>query len=173
MPQRRSKTQQRGWQQQLLQQLFSQPQLCSQQQLFSQPQLCSQQQLFSQQLPQPQPWKAPQSRSRMQQPPPLQQLLQQLFSPPQLFSQPQLCSQQHDFSQQPQLGSQPQPQPESSILSNKQKPKLGLVRAMLTISAPKKFFIGHSLLYVGTIGAVDCSTSGNARCRPRRSLCRS
>jgi hypothetical protein len=43
--------QQRRWQQ-LLQQEFSQPQLCSQPQLFSQPQLCSQAQLFSQ--PQPQ-----------------------------------------------------------------------------------------------------------------------
>jgi hypothetical protein len=82
----------------------------------------------------------------MQQPPPLQQL----FSQPQLFSHPQLCSQQHDFSQQLQLGSEQQPQPLPSIRSNKQKPKLGLVRAMLTISAPKKFFIGHSLLYVGT-----------------------
>jgi len=76
-------------------------------------------------------------------------------------------------AQQLQLGSQPQPQPEPSIRSNKQKPKLGLVRAMLTISAPKKFFIGHSLLYVGTSLAVDWPTSGNARCRPRRSLCRS
>jgi len=96
----------------------------------------------------------------MQQPPPPQQLLQQLLS------QPQLCSQQQLFSQQAQLGSQQQPQPEPSILSNKQKPKLGLVRAMLTISAPKKFFIGHSLLYVGTSWAVDWPTSGNARCRP-------
>src|SRR6476660_200778 len=139
MPQRRSKTQQRGWQQQLLQQLFSQPQLCSQQQLFSQPQLCSQQQLFSQQLPHPQPWKQLQRRSRMQQPPPQQQVLQQPCS------QPQLCSQQL------QLGSQQQPQPEPSILSNKPKPKLGLVRAMLTMSAPKNLFIGRRLLYVGTL----------------------
>jgi hypothetical protein len=98
----------------------------------------------------------------------LLQLLQQLFcsqpqlfsqpqdcSQPQLFSQPQLCSQQHDFSQQPQLGSEQQPQPLPSMRSNKQKPKLGLVRAMLTMSAPKKFFIGHSLLYVRTILAED------------------
>jgi hypothetical protein len=109
----------------------------------------------------------------MQHPPPLQQLLQQLFSPPQPLLQPQLCSQPQLFSQQLQLGSQQQPQPEPSIRSNKQKPKLGLVRAMLTISAPKKFFIGHSLLYVGTSLAVDWPTSGNARCRPRRNLCRS
>src|SRR6185503_13801868 len=56
MPQTRSQRpvkQQRRWQQ-LLQQEFSQPQLCSQQQLFSQPQLCSQAQLCSQQ-PQPPP----------------------------------------------------------------------------------------------------------------------
>ena len=84
---------------------------------------------------------------------------------PQLL-QPQLCSQQQLFSQQLQLGSLQQPQPLPSIRSNKQKPKLGLVRAMLTISAPKKFFIGHSLLYVGTTKAVDWPTSGNARCRP-------
>jgi hypothetical protein len=109
----------------------------------------------------------------MQHPPPLQQLLQQLFSQPQPLLQPQLCSQPQLFSQQLQLGSQQQPQPLPSIRSNKQKPKLGLVRAMLTISAPKKFFIGHSLLYVGTSLAVDWPTSGNARCRPRRNLCRS
>jgi len=126
------------WQQHELQLL--QPHDCSQQQLFSQPQdeqphEGSQAQLFSQQPQQLELWKAPQSRSRMQQPPPPQQLLQ-----PQLL-QPQLCSQQQLFSQQLQLGSQQQPQPLPSILSNKQKPKLGLVRAMLTISAPKKFFI--------------------------------
>src|SRR4249920_2844540 len=74
--------------------------------------------------------------------------------------------QQQLFSQQLQLGSQQQPQPEPSILSNKPKPKLGLVRAMLTMSAPKKFFIGHRLLYVETIQAEDWPTSGNARCRP-------
>jgi hypothetical protein len=101
----------------------------------------------------------------MQQPPPEQQLLQQLLSQPQLL-QPQLCSQQQLFSQQLQLGSQQQPQPLPSIRSNKQKPKLGLVRAMLTISAPKNLFIGQRLLCVGTTGAVDYPTSGNARCRP-------
>jgi hypothetical protein len=86
----------------------------------------------------------------MQQPPPQQLLLQQ-----QLCSQPQLCSQQQLFSQQLQLGSQQQPQPEPSILSNKPKPKLGLVRAMLTMSAPKNLFIGRRLLYVGTLEAED------------------
>jgi hypothetical protein len=36
--------------------------------------------------------------------------------------------------------------------SSKPKPKLGLDRAMLSMSAPKKFhFIGHRLLFVGTI----------------------
>jgi hypothetical protein len=75
----------------------------------------------------------------------LEQESQQLFAQ-QLGSQQQLGSAQHDFSQQPQLGSQPQPQPQPSILSNKQKPKLVLVRATLTMSAPKKFFIGHRLL---------------------------
>jgi len=93
----------------------------------------------------------------MQQPPPqqLEQESQQLLPQPQLGSAQQLCSQQHDFSQQPQLGSQQQPQPLPSIRSNKQKPKLGLVRAMLTMSAPRKFFIGHRLLYVGTTRADD------------------
>src|SRR6476619_4195085 len=37
---------------------------------------------------------------------------------------------------------------------------------MLIMSAPKNLFIGHRLLYVGTIWAVDWPTSGNARCRP-------
>jgi hypothetical protein len=101
----------------------------------------------------------------MQQPPPLQQLLH-----PQLL-QPQLCSQQQLFSQQLQLGSQQQPQPLPSIRSNKQKPKLGLARAMLTISAPKNLFIGQRLLCVGTTGAVDYPTSGNARCRPTPKVC--
>ena len=34
------------------------------------------------------------------------------------------------------------------------------------MSAPKRFFIGHRLLYVGTIRAEDWPTSGNALCRP-------
>jgi len=93
-------------------------------------------------------WKAPQSRSQMQQPPPqqLEHESPQLLPHPQLGSAQQLCSQQHDFSQQLQLCSEQQPQPLPSMRSNKQKPKLGLVRAMLTMSAPKKFFIGHCLL---------------------------
>jgi hypothetical protein len=109
----------------------------------------------------------------MQQPPPLQQLLQQLCSQPQLFSQPQLCSQLQLFSQQLQLGSQQQPQPEPSILSNKQKPKLGLVRAMLTISAPKKFFIGHSLLYVGTTSQLIGRLPATRDAAHAEGLCRS
>jgi len=120
-------------------------------------QLGSQAQLASQQ-PQPLEWKQPQSLSRMLQPPQqlLEQQSQQLFcSQPQLCSQQQLCSAQHDFSQQPQLGSLQQPQPLPSIRSNKQKPKLGLARAMLTMSAPRKLFIGTRLLYVGTIRAED------------------
>ncbi len=63
MPQTRSQRplKQQRWQQQVLQQLdsqpqlFSQPQLCSQPQLFSQQQLFSQPQLCSQPQPQPQP----------------------------------------------------------------------------------------------------------------------
>jgi hypothetical protein len=127
----------------LQQQLLLQPQLCSQQQF------CSQQQLCSQQQPQLLRWNTPQMRSRIPQPPPQQQELQQL-SQPQLCSQQQDCSQQQLFSQQLQLGSQQQPQPEPSIRSNKQKPKLGLVRAMLNMIAPKNLFIGHRLLCVGT-----------------------
>jgi hypothetical protein len=76
----------------------------------------------------------------------LEQQSQQLLSQQQLGSQQQLCSQQQLFSQQPHVGSQQQPQPEPSIRSNKQKPKLELVKQMLTMSAPKKFFIGHRLL---------------------------
>jgi hypothetical protein len=102
----------------------------------------------------------------------LQQLLeqqsQQLFSQPHDCSQQQLCSQQHDFSQQPQLGSQQQPQPLPSILSNKQKPKLGLARQMLTMRAPKKFFIAHRLLYVGTIRAEDNQLPATRDAAPRR-----
>jgi hypothetical protein len=102
-----------------------------------------------------------------------QQELQQLSQPhegsqQQLDSQQQLASsQQHDFSQQQQLGSQQQPQPPPSIRSNKPPPKLVLVSAMLTMSAPKKFhFIEHRLLFVGPHRAAHLPTSGNARCRP-------
>jgi hypothetical protein len=106
----------------------------------------------------------------MQQPPPqeLQQLLQQLDWQPQLGSLQQVGASQHDFSQQPQLGSLQQPQPPPSIRSSKQHaPKLGLTRAMLTMSAPKKFpFIEHRLLKFGTYRAKGLPTSNNARCRP-------
>jgi len=99
-----------------------------------------------------------------------QQFEQQFCSQPQLFSQPQDCSQQQLFSQQPQLGSEQQPQPLPSIRSNKQKPKLGLVRAMLTMSAPKKFFIGHRLLYVRTILAEDNQLPATRDAAPRRGV---
>jgi hypothetical protein len=176
MPQRLFKMQQPfpQPQPQLLQQLDSQPQLFSQPQLASQPQLFSQPQpqLGSEQQPQqlePQPQRnMPQRLSRMQQPPQELQLLQQ--PQPQLGSleQPQLGASQQDFSQQPQLGSLQQPQPHPSIRSSKQHaPKLGLTRAMLTMSAPKKFpFIEHRLLKFGTYRAKGLPTSNNARCRP-------
>ncbi|HEY4234050.1 MAG TPA: hypothetical protein VGM76_11525, partial [Lacipirellulaceae bacterium] len=160
---------------------FSQPQLDSQPQDFSQPQpqLGSEQQLLQPQLgslqqpqqppPQPPQRNMPHRLSRMQQPP--QELPQQLLqheSQQLLLAQPQLGASQHDFSQQPQLGSLQQPQPHPSMRSSKQHaPKLGLTRAMLTMSAPKKFpFIEHRLLLVGTHRAKGLPTSGNARCRP-------
>jgi hypothetical protein len=75
-----------------------------------------------------------------------------LSSQPQEASsqQHEASSQQHDFSQQLQLASQQHPQPPPSIRSSKlQAPKLGLARAMLIMSAPKKFhFIEHRLLFV-------------------------
>ncbi|MEX2316921.1 MAG: hypothetical protein WD669_07205, partial [Pirellulales bacterium] len=162
---------------QLLQQFDWQPQDASQQLLFA-PQLASQPQEASQQLlPQPQPQNPPNRLSRMEQPPPQQldeQASQQFDSQPQLASQPQLdCAQQlasalHDFSQQAQLGSQPQPHPQPSIRSSKPMPKLGLARAMLNMSAPKKFhFIEHRLLLCWNHFGQGClPTSGNARCRP-------
>jgi hypothetical protein len=136
---------------------FSQPQ----------PQLGSEQQL--EQQPQPPHLNMPHRLSKMQQPPQELQLLQQLLQP-QLGSelQPQLGASQHDFSQHPQLGSLQQPQPPPSMRSSKQHaPKLGLTRAMLTMSAPKKFpFIEHRLLKSGTHRAKGLPTSNNARCRP-------
>jgi hypothetical protein len=131
------------WQQQESQQLPSQPQLASSQQHDA-----SSQQPESQHPQPPQPWNMPHRLSSNPQPPLPQQLLQQESQ--QLSSQPQLASsQQHDFSQQLQLGSQPQPQPPPSIRSSKQAPWLELARAMLTMSAPKKFhFIEHRLLFV-------------------------
>ena len=149
-----------------------QPQLgASQPQDFSQPQpqLGSEQQL--EQQPQPPHLNMPQRLSKMQQPPQELQLLQQPLEQPQLGAselQPQLGVSQHDFSQQPQLGSLQQPQPPPSIRSSKQhSPKLGLTRAMLTMSAPKKFpFIEHRLLKFGTHRAKGLPTSNNARCRP-------
>ena len=75
----------------------------------------------------------------------LEQLSQQLFAQHE-GSQQHEGSAQQLFSQQAQVGSQQEPQPQPSIRSNKPKPKLVLVRAMLTMSAPKKFFIGHRLL---------------------------
>jgi hypothetical protein len=154
------------WQPQLEQQLSSQPhEASSQQQLDS-----SAQQLASQQ---PQPWwppRQPISRSKTQQPWPQPQLEQQASSQPQEASsaQQEASSQQHDFSQQLQLASQPHPQPPPSILSSKQQvAKLGLARAMLIMSAPKKFhFIEHRLLFVEFPQAESVPTSGNARCRP-------
>jgi hypothetical protein len=153
---------------------FSQPQLASQPQLFSQPQPQLGSLQHPQQLePQPQPPQRnmPHRLSRMQQPPQELQLLQQPDEQPQLGAselQPQLGASQHDFSQQPQLGSLQQPQPHPSIRSSKQHaPKLGLTRAMLTMSAPKKFpFIEHRLLKFGTYRAKGLPTSNNARCRP-------
>src|SRR3954453_17485076 len=90
MPQRLSKRQQWFEQQHEEPQLL-QPQDCSQQQLFSQPQLCSQQ-------PQPQPpWNMPNRPSNRK------QLFWQQQPEPQLL-QPQDCSQQQLFSHpQPQL----------------------------------------------------------------------
>jgi hypothetical protein len=129
----------------------------------SQQQLDSAQQLASQQ-PQPRlPPRQPIKRSNTQQPPPQPQLEQQLSSQPQDAS-----SQQQDFSQQLQLASQQHPQPPPSILSSKpQVAKLGLARAMLIMSAPKKFhFIEHRLLIVEFPLAESVPTSGNARCRP-------
>jgi hypothetical protein len=101
-------------------------------------------------------------------PPQLLQLEQGSQQPAsQLEAAQQLGSTQHDFSQQAQLGSTAQPHPEPSIRSSKPKPKLGLARAMLSMSAPKKFhFIEHRLLCVGTTEQVCLPTSGNARCRP-------
>jgi hypothetical protein len=131
---------------QLLQQLEQAPQLGSEQQLEQAPQLGSEQQL--EQLPQPPQRNMPHRLSRMQQPWPHELQLLQHESQQLLLAQPQLGSAQHDFSQQPQLGSLQQPQPHPSMRSSKQHaPKLGLTRAMLTMSAPKKFpFIEHRLL---------------------------
>ena len=69
--------------------------------------------------------------------------------------QHEASSQQQDFSQQPQLASQQHPQPPPSIRSNKpQVAKLGLARAMLNMSAPKKFhFIEHRLLFLESLTA--------------------
>jgi hypothetical protein len=156
MPHRPSSRQQPLWQPQLEQQLSSQPHEASWQQPESQPQLASQH-------PQLLPRNMPHSRSNTQQPPPQPQLEQQLSSQPQDAS-----SQQHDFSQQLQLASEQHPQPPPSIRSSKpQVAKLGLARAMLIMSAPKKFhFIEHRLLIVEFPLAESVPTSGNARCRP-------
>jgi hypothetical protein len=162
MPQRPSKRPQWCPQPQLEQQLSSQQhEASSAQQLAS-----SQQQLASQQ-PQLWPPRQPIRRSNTQ-PPPQPQLEQQLSSQPQDAS-----SQQHDFSQQLQLASQQHPQPPPSILSSKpQVAKLGLARAMLIMSAPKKFhFIEHRLLFVEFPQAESVPTSGNARCRPTSDFC--
>jgi hypothetical protein len=118
-------------------------------------------QVASQQLePQPQllPQKLPNRPSRMLHPPQLLQLLHELQQPAsQLEAAQQLGSTLHDFSQQAQLGSTAQPHPQPSILA----------RAMLSMSAPKKFhFIEHRLLFVGTTEQGCLPTSGNARCRP-------
>jgi hypothetical protein len=145
MPHRPSNRQQWRLQQQLSQQLLLQPHEGSQQQDDSQPHEDSQPQLASQQ-PQP-PWPRKQliKRSSTQQPPPPQHVEQQLLS-----QQHDGSSQQQDFSQQPQLASQQHPQPPPSIRSSKPQPaNEGLARAMLNMSAPKKFhFIEHRLLIV-------------------------
>jgi hypothetical protein len=160
MPHRPSNRPQRLLQQQLEQQLSSQQHEAS-----------SQQQLDSQQpQPPPQPPRHPIRRSRTPQPRLQQQLEQQLSSQQQEASsqQHEASSQQHDFSQQLQLASQQHPQPPPSIRSSKpQVAKLGLARAMLIMSAPKKFhFIEHRLLFVEIPQAESVPTSGNARCRP-------
>jgi hypothetical protein len=143
-----------------LEQQLSQPhEASSQQQEASsqQHEASSQQQLASQQ---PQPlWhlNMPQRPSNRQQPRLQPQLEQHESSQPHEASSQQqeassaqqlASSQQHDFSQQLQLASQQQPQPPPSIRSNKQQvAKLGLARAMLNMSAPRKFhFIEHRLL---------------------------